>query len=90
MEKWATSVQGLQEWLQEVNTAPDIMHCITHTLAARKLNQSFQTACGGLAQPAAIAQDRIWWVFFTEGKISKLWQHIQSEYYRTIESPCSA
>jgi hypothetical protein len=90
MEKWAASVQGLHEWLLEVDTAPDIVHCITNTLAARKLTQSFQTASSGLAQPAAVAQDRIGWVFFTEGKISKLWQHTQSDYYLSIESPRSA
>jgi hypothetical protein len=90
VEKWAASVQGLQEWLQEVDTAPALMHCISHALAARKLNQSFQAVCSGVAHPAAVAQDRIGWVHFTEGKISKHWKAIQSDYYHTLESPRSA
>jgi hypothetical protein len=90
VEKWAASVQGLQEWLQEVNTAPDLLHCISHALAARKLNQSFQAVCSGVAHPVAVTQDRIGWVLFTEGKISKQWKSIQSERYHTLESPRSA
>jgi hypothetical protein len=90
VEKWADSVQGLQEWLQEVDTAPAIRHCIISALSARKIEQSFQAVSLEGSLPAAIAQDRIGWVGLTEGRISKQWSKLQDKHYRRIQSKRSA
>jgi hypothetical protein len=79
-------MQGLQEWLQEVDTAPDIQHCIISALSARTIDQSFQTVSPELSRPAAIAQDRIGWVAFTEGRISTHWRRRQAAHYQAISS----
>jgi hypothetical protein len=90
VEKWADSVRGLQEWLQEMDTAPDLQHCIINALSARKLTQSFTAVSKQSVRHAAVAQDRIGWMSFTEGKITKRWRTIQATYYREIESTRSA
>jgi hypothetical protein len=84
--KWADSVHGLQEWLQEVDTAPDIQHCIISALSARTIDQSFQEVSHELSLPAALAQDRIGWVAFTEGRISTLWRKRQAAHYHAVHS----
>jgi hypothetical protein len=89
--KWEQSVQeGLREWLQEMDTAPDLQYCIVNSLAARIVDQSFQIFGKGIAGPAAAAQDSIAWIHFTEGKISQQWHQLQSTYYRSIQSRRSA
>jgi hypothetical protein len=90
VEKWADSVRGLQEWLQEMDTAPDLQHCIINALSARKLTQSFTAVSKQSVRHAAVAQDHIGWMSFTEGKITKCWRTIQATYYREIESTRSA
>ena len=90
VDKWADSVRGLREWLQEVDTAPAIMHCITSALSARKVDQSFQAVSSEQSRPAAIAQDCIGWVAFTEGRISTQWRKLQAEHYRAHQSKRSA
>jgi hypothetical protein len=90
VEKWADSIQGLQEWLQEVDTAPAIQYCIIAALSARKIDQSFQAVSLEASLPAAIAQDRIGWVALTEGRVSKLWRQLQANHYRKIHSRRSA
>ena len=64
--------------------------CIVTALSARKIDQSFQAVSLTASLPAAIAQDRIGWVALTEGRISKLWRHLQSAHYRKIQSKRSA
>jgi hypothetical protein len=90
VEKWADSVRGVWEWLQEVDMAPAIQHCIISALSARKVNQAFQAVSRGQSLPAAIAQDCIGWVAFTEGRISTLWCKLQAEHYRATQSNRSA
>ena len=79
--KWADSVNGLQEWLQDVDTAPDIQHCIISALSAWWIDQSFQEVSHDLSLPATLAQDRIGWVAFMEGHISTLWRKHQAAHY---------
>jgi hypothetical protein len=88
--RWEQSVQGLREWLQETDTAPDIQYCLVNALAARRVTQSFQTFGKGLAAPAAVAQDSIGWMHLTEGKISRQWRQVQSAYYHSTQSKRSA
>jgi hypothetical protein len=84
--KWSDSVTGLSEWLQEMDTLPAIRHCIVAALAARTVTQSFQAVGDASVAAAAAAQDRIGWINFTEGKISKQWRQLQDAHYRATHS----
>ena len=88
--RWEQSIQGLREWLQEMDTAPDIQYCLVNTLAAQRVAQSFQAFGRGIAGPAAVAQDHIRWLHLTEGEVSRTWRQIQSDYYHSIASKRSA
>jgi hypothetical protein len=48
--------------------------------------QSFQAVGDETVAPAAAAQDHIGWINFTEGKISRRWRQLQSDYYQATHS----
>jgi hypothetical protein len=89
-ETWAASVQGLVEWLQEMDTFPAIKECIVLALSTRDVTQSFQAVSPISVRSAATAQDRIGWINFTEGKISKKWRALQAIHYQAIRSQRSS
>ena len=70
----------------DVDTDPAIRECILLTLETRNPMQSFTIYSNPRTLQAAEAQDRIGWVHTTEGKLSRHWQQIQSDFYRSIES----
>jgi hypothetical protein len=72
--KWNESVQGLEEWLVEVDTQPEIAACILSALQARAVDRSFLTECSLEIQRAAVAQDKLGWVAFKEERISMQWR----------------
>jgi hypothetical protein len=86
IDQWNTSVQGLAEWLQEMDTAPAIKQCIVLALSARNLTQTFEAVSATSIRTAAMAQDRIGWMNFTEGKISKRWRYLQAAHYQSTHS----
>lgn len=80
-EHWAESLLGLRAWMDEVDTDPDIRDCIYNTLATRNPKQSFVTFSTARTLQAARAQDRIGWMFTTEGKMSYEWLSLQETHY---------
>jgi hypothetical protein len=86
IDQWNTSVTGLAEWLQEMDTVPAVRQCIVLALSARTLTQTFEAVSDASIRPAATAQDRIGWVNFTEGKISKQWRKLQAAHYQSTHS----
>jgi hypothetical protein len=88
--KWLQSVQGLAEWLKEVDTHPEITSCIVSALRARAVTRSFVMGCSPVVRGAAASQDKLGWLAFTEGRISTLWRQLQAEHYCSRQSPCSA
>jgi hypothetical protein len=69
-----------------MDTLPTIRHCIVAALSARTVTQSFQAVGAASVATAAAAQDRIGWINFTEGKISRQWGQLQNDHYRAIHS----
>jgi hypothetical protein len=86
IDQWNTSVQGLDEWLQDIDTVPAVRQCIILTLSACNLTQTFEAVSSASIRPAATAQDRIGWMNFTEGKISKRWRQLQAAHYQSTHS----
>jgi hypothetical protein len=84
--KWNESIQGLSEWLQEMDTLPAVRLCLVSALSSRTTSQSFVDVGHADIHSAAAAQDRIGWLNFTEGKISKGWRQLQASYYQQIQS----
>ena len=85
-DTWQDSMLGLEAWMIDVDTDPAIRECILLTLETRNPMQSFTIYSNPRTLQAAEAQDRIGWVHTTEGKLSRHWQQIQSDFYRSIES----
>jgi hypothetical protein len=86
IDQWNTSVQGLAEWLQEMDTVLAVKQCIVLALSACNLTQTFKAVSAASIRTAAMSQDRIGWMNFTEGKISKQWRHLQAAHYQSTHS----
>jgi hypothetical protein len=86
IDQWNTSVQGLAEWLQEMDTVPAVRQCIVLALSARNLMQTFEAVSATSIRTIAMAQDHIGWINFTEGKISKRWRQLQTAHYQSAHS----
>jgi hypothetical protein len=84
--KWADSVQGLAEWLRDMDTLPAIRRCVVAALSARTVTQSFHAVGDESVVLVAADQDRIGWINFTEGKISRRWRQLQGAHYRATNS----
>ena len=78
---WFSNVTLLQQWLEEVNTHPDIIFCFIKILESRNPHQLFSAFSTPACQAAAVEQDSISWQNFTEGKLSKWWRQLQALYY---------
>jgi hypothetical protein len=59
---WLQSVQGLEEWMEEVNTHPEITKCIIRALRSWAVTWSFATDCSPEVSRAAVSQDCLGWV----------------------------
>ena len=66
----------------KADTAPAICDCFLSTLATCDPQQSFEEFSDEEVLHAACSQDKIGWIFTTEGKISKEWRKIQDTHYR--------
>ena len=79
---WLSNVTLLHQWLDEVDTHPDITLCFVQTLEMRNPYQLFTAFSTQTCQDAAAEQDIIGWQNFTEGKLSKWWKKLQDSHYR--------
>jgi hypothetical protein len=89
-QQWEESVEGLEMWMDEVDTDPEINNCFSKVLCQADPT-SFELECTDLppshpVRRAAEDQDKIGWFYFTEGKISKLWAEAQQAHYHTHHS----
>jgi hypothetical protein len=73
-----------------MDTVLAVRQCIVLALSARNLTQTFEAVSAASIWPAAITQDRIGWMNFTEGKISKQWRQLQAAHYQSTHSRCIA
>jgi hypothetical protein len=88
-ETWHQSLLGLESWMMDNDTDPDIRESILLTLDTRDPTSSFTTFSNPRTLGAAQAQDRIGWLHTTEGKISSHWAKLQANYYLSMDSPRS-
>ena len=79
---WLSNVTLLHQWLEEVDTHPDITLCFVQTLEMRNPGQLFTAFSTQACQAAAAEQDSIRWQNFIEGKLSKRWKQLQELHYR--------
>ena len=79
---WLSNVTLLQQWLEEVDTHPDITLCFVQTLETRNPGQLFMAFSTQACQATAAEQDSIGWQNFTEGKLLKQWKQLQELHYR--------
>jgi alpha-amylase/alpha-mannosidase (GH57 family) len=89
-ETWQESLLGLEAWMIDTDTDVTIRECILLSLETRDPTQTFTTYSNPRSFQAAQAQDRIGWMNTTEGKLSRQWQQLQAEHYKSIDSPRSA
>jgi hypothetical protein len=86
-ETWSESLAGLRAWMIEVDTAPAIREYLLQTLATRDPLHSFTSFSNASTMLcAAQAQDKIGWLFATEGKMSNAWEKIQAVHYHYLNS----
>jgi len=79
-EIWAQQTTQLQQWLTQLEMAPDIQQCLLSTLT-HQCNQYFQTSAPALCYPAAYNQDCIGFFGFMVGWLASKWIDIQGIHY---------
>ena len=81
MVAWDEAIDGLEEWMTAMDMDPEIQYCICQALRSRDPAHLFMAYTGERTQAAAQEQDRIGWMNFLEGRISRKWRECQAEYY---------
>ncbi len=84
VDAWTEAVDGFEAWMEEVQTHPDIIYCVTHTLRARSPDHLFMAYSSDATREAAIEQDAIGWNNFVEGRVSTKWRELQGDYYLQV------
>ena len=85
--QWRDSLDGLETWLQMVQTHPLITRCILRHLRRRLLRQDLTPLPSeAWITPAIMQQNQIGWVNFLEGKIALEWQALQERHYLSLHS----
>ena len=89
--QWEKSLERLDYWMRDHNTAPSIRTDILAHLRAWK--QGARDGVGPSASitlPALLEQDEIGWDAFLEGRVSNQWIGIQQRYLLSIKSMASS
>ena len=86
MLAWDEAIAGLEAWMVEVNMDPKILHCICWTLQSRDPSHLFVACTENGTWAVVKEQDKIGWMNFLEGRISRKWQEWQEEYYLLHQS----
>ena len=89
-EVWNEKLDGLEAWLEDVDTDPNITVCIMATLRTRTPLSRFEDNAAPSIAAAARAQDIIGWHNLTEGRISKLWRRRQHRHLQAQHSQRSS
>jgi len=85
-EVWSDAVDGLADWFASSKTDPAIAKCICDVLRVRATEAKFRDFAASSIATAALEQDEIGWLDFTEGRISAQWKEAQGVYYASIGS----
>ena len=80
-ETWHGQLEGLEAWLDEVDTDPDITSCIMQTLLSRNPATRFSDSAAPHLLTTAQSQDLIGWSNMLEGRISAEWSRRQRIWY---------
>ncbi len=83
MEK---SLESLAEWMDSVDTDPDISKAILHYLNSWRSNSSSDYNVPFWLRDTIKQQADIGWNLFLEGWIAKEWELVQQAYYQLIQS----
>ena len=83
---WSIQVDTIKDWMEEVDTHPNIIECFIVMLMTRDSNDSFAANSSNFCWDVALAQDKIGWQNLVEGKLSMLWRDLQDEHYSSIGS----
>ena len=83
---WSIQVDTLKDWMEEVDTHPNIIEWFIAMLMTRDSSDSFAANSSNFCQDVALAQDKIGWQNLVEGKLSMLWRDLQDEHYSSIGS----
>ena len=78
---WTEKLDGLEAWLEDTDTDPNITSCIMVTLRTRSPLARFEDNAAPSIAMTARAQDIIGWHNLLEGRISKLWRTQQHRHY---------
>jgi len=81
--QWTASQIGLSH---RSKTDPAIAKCICDTLRVCAMETKFRDFAACSIATAALEQDEIGWLDFTEGRISAQWKEAQGVYYASIGS----
>jgi len=87
--EWNSQIEAFRLWLIQVDTAPDLVHCLVSTLSSRGVS-TFATHASILSLPAALAQDQIGFFGLMVGRLATAWIPLQERYYSSISSQRSA
>ena len=87
---WSIQVNTLKDWMEEVDTHPNIIKCFIMTLMTRDSNDSFAANSSNFCRDMALAQVKIGWQNLVEGKLSMLWRDLQDEHCSSIGSQWSS
>ena len=80
------AIAGLAEWCVATKKNPAIMDCICNTLTLCSTEAKFMEFAEGPIVSTVEEQDKIGWMNFVEGRISKKWKEAQHRYY-SIKAP---
>ena len=78
-EVWEEKIASFTAWLEDVQTSPDIQHCLLLTLQTRNPSHHFSDFALGMVCTAALEQDLIGWSNLLEGQISLKWCELQHQ-----------
>jgi hypothetical protein len=85
-ELWITRIEGLQHYMEELHTDPEIIAQIIEGLNGWRWGNPISPSIQSSAQSAAIMQGEIGWQHFFEGRHATQWRELQHEYLQNIRS----
>jgi Reverse transcriptase (RNA-dependent DNA polymerase) len=83
---WQKSMVSLAEWMESVQTDPDVQEAILSKLSKWRTGSDDDGMVPFQLQPAIEQQNDIGWSNFIEGWVSFEWELVQQSYYDLIQS----
>ena len=86
---WEHSMDLLEEWMESIDTDPNIKEHLMTGLCSHNLDHAFEIDGLPHFQEAAQHQSQISWLHLTEGKLATTWIELQQHHYKLSASKCS-